>query len=423
MRLFVLITVTCLFLLVGLIAPNSTLLLFALPFLCLIVLSLAQSADTVALTATRTLSAAQITVGETADITLTVRNDGDTIDELILSDICPPELTIEEGENTAVRRLAKGETLTLTWRVRPARGVWYFTHTDVTVSNRVGLMGVSKQIEVNGQIRLTVLIQPEKVSDITIRPRQTRAFAGNIPASLAGSGSDFFGVRPYRPGDSLRHVNWRLTARQPDALFTNEFEQARVADVGLIVDARRRSVQLADNNALFEQGIAAASAFAEAFITAGNRVSMLAYGDVLQHTIPGYGKIQRQRILNLLSQIKPGDSQIHSTLDHLPTRLFPPKSQIVLFSPLLPSDLPALQKIRAHGYSLLVIAPDPIAHEVAHLPPKRIHDRGRRIAQMERVILINNLAAAGIQVVEWSAEQPLEQLVRTYLRRPHGGRR
>jgi len=48
---------------------------------------------------------------------------------------------------------------------------------------------------------------------------------GSIPARLGGSGTDFFGVREYHPGDSLRSLDWRLTARHPRQFFTKEFEQ------------------------------------------------------------------------------------------------------------------------------------------------------------------------------------------------------
>ena len=60
----------------------------------------------------------------------------------------------------------------------------------------------------------------------------------------------FWGVREYQMGDSLRHINWKIAARrmiaarQAQELFTNEFEQERIADVGLILDARDQTLDL-----------------------------------------------------------------------------------------------------------------------------------------------------------------------------------
>jgi uncharacterized protein (DUF58 family) len=38
------------------------------------------------------------------------------------------------------------------------------------------------------------------------------AFAGPSTSGRAGTGSDFLGIRDYRPGDSMRHVAWRRSA-------------------------------------------------------------------------------------------------------------------------------------------------------------------------------------------------------------------
>ena len=53
-----------------------------------------------------------------------------------------------------------------------------------------------------------------------------------------------------------------------------------------------------------------------------------------------------------------------SDLALIPTRLFPAHSQVVLVSPLLPDDLNVLIQLRARGYQLMVVSPDPVAHEL-----------------------------------------------------------
>ncbi len=111
-----------------------------------------------------------------------------------------------------------------------------------------------------------LMVVPEviKLRRITIRPRRTRIYAGTIPACQGGSGVEFFGVREYQPGDSTRWINGRATARHPEALFVNEFEQERVTDVGIILDARRQSDVHTAHGALFEHAVQAAAALADA---------------------------------------------------------------------------------------------------------------------------------------------------------------
>ena len=78
-----------------------------------------------------------------------------------------------------------------------------------------------------------------KLRQIPLNPRLTLPTPGPAPTHLAGSGTDFFGVREYRPGDLLHRLNWRMAARHPGKLFTREYEREEIADIGLILDTCR----------------------------------------------------------------------------------------------------------------------------------------------------------------------------------------
>ena len=231
----------------------------------------------------------------------------------------------------------------------------------ITAGDRFGLF--RRQASVSAPAELFVLPQPRPLKRVAIRPLRTRGYAGPVPARVGGSGIDFFGVREYQLGDPRRWINWRVSARHPRSLFSNEFEQERIADVGLILDARSRSDVMIGEQSLFEQGIQAAASLAEAFLSDGNRVGLLIYGRVLDWTFPGYGKVQRERILRALARARTGESQVFDNLSYLPTRFFPAQSQVVLVSPLWPDDLAMLIRLRARGYQVLVVRPDLIELE------------------------------------------------------------
>jgi uncharacterized protein (DUF58 family) len=144
----------------------------------------------------------------------------------------------------------------------------------------------------------------------------------------------------------------------------------------------------------------------------GNRVSLLRYGGLLDWTVPGYGKFQQERILQSLARAQLGDSMVFDKLEHLPTRFFPPKSQIVLVSPLARDDADLLPRLRSRGYQVLVISPDPIAFEVSLLPENDLVNMAARIAQVERELVCRKLRQAGVQVVNWPVSTPLDQLLR-----------
>jgi uncharacterized protein (DUF58 family) len=268
-----------------------------------------------------------------------------------------------------------------------------------------------------------VLPETSRLRRVAIRPLRTRAYAGPVPSRQGGSGIEFFGVREYQSGDPLRWINWRSSARHPRTLFTNEFEPERIADVGLILDARQRSDIRVKDDALFEHAVRATSSLAEAFLSDGNRVGLLIYGAGLEWTLPGYGKVQLECILRALAGAETGTSEVFDSLDYIPTRYFPARSQIVLISPLCQDDLPVLVRLRARGYQVMVISPDPVTFEAETLTPQWDVALATRIARLERTLLLRRLQQAGIQVVDWPVHTPLDQAVLMSLgARPSGFR-
>jgi uncharacterized protein (DUF58 family) len=141
------------------------------------------------------------------------------------------------------------------------------------------------------------------------------------------------------------------------------------------------------------------------------------YGNALDWTYPGYGKVQRERILRALARAEPGDLPVFENLDLIPTRLFPARSQLVLISSLLPRDLEALIRLRGLGYHLLVVSPDPVSFEQMRVGSDRAATLAARLARVERVLLLRQLGQAGIPVIDWQVDTPFEQVAYAALSR------
>jgi uncharacterized protein (DUF58 family) len=253
---------------------------------------------------------------------------------------------------------------------------------------------------------------PMRLKPLPIRPPQTRGFAGPIPSRQGGTGVDFLVVREYQPGDPLRQINWKISARHESAMYTTIYEQQRIADIGIILDSRMQCDIHSGDQQLFENSVRAAGALAELFLDDGNRVGLLVYGATLSIAFPGMGKIQRERILQALARAQTGFSYALEKLDYIPTRFFPPRSQIILISPLTNDDVPVLGFLGAQGYSVMVISPNPITFEAGPQPQTSAEEIARACAQTERRYMFNALRRSGVQVVDWDITQPLEPLVR-----------
>jgi hypothetical protein len=119
-----------------------------------------------------------------------------------------------------------------------------------------------------------------------------------------------------------------------------------------------------------------------------------------------------------LSNVEPGHSLVFEYLEYIPTQIFPPHSQIVLISPLTSDDPDVLIQIRARGYRLLIISPDPVIFEKSNLPETKETALAARILTIERECRIQKLLQSDIRVVNWDTNQPFDQVVRDLSRLP-----
>jgi uncharacterized protein (DUF58 family) len=74
---------------------------------------------------------------------------------------------------------------------------------------------------------------------------QTRELEASVAAPRSGSGTELFGVREYRPGDSLRRIHWRSSARHGE-LVVREYEPPGVQTLGIFCDPDPATPEVAD---------------------------------------------------------------------------------------------------------------------------------------------------------------------------------
>lgn len=404
--------------------------LLAIPLLVYLGAAIIFAPEEPHLNAQREVSPRMVEQHTPVQIKVTLESRGSPADEIYLEDCLPLEALNISGET---RKLIPGQVVlasetvggspNLEYTVNPWRGELAFKNSQVTVSEHFGLLQRTVQLPNPDSVR--ALPKALRLRKLVIRPRQTRGFTGPIPARQEGSGMSFWGVREYQMGDSLRRINWKVTARKAQdqqdrrtqQLFTNEFEQERITDVGLILDAREQTNTSIAGNDLFEFSVQAVAALAEAFLTDGHRVSLLIYGYGMARVYPGYGKLQRKLILEALAAAEPGSNYALESLNNLPTRLFPARSQLVMISPLGSHDFPAFTRLSKDGYQVLLVSPDPVSFEAQYFTKIPELPIALRLAHLERNLLLRRLTRLGVQVVDWQVDQALDRTLNAVLGR------
>ena len=394
----------------GLLTLRGDILALSLPLVIYLLSGIIRAPQEISLSVKRKLSIERTVADTPVKVTLTITNTGKVLEDLLVTDILSPRLKILDGSARHLLNLAKGQTVNLIYTVSGLRGYYSFPGIRAQVRDHFGLVNREETFSTLGQ--LFVLPPVLRLKRIAIRTRKTRVYSGMIPARVGGPGVEFFGLREYQTGDSPRLINWRASARHTFNWYSNEFEQERVADVGIILDGRQKTNVFDKEHSLFEHSVLAAAALADVLLSQGNRVGLLNYGRLLHWTFPGYGKIQRERILQALAQSQVGSSTVFSELEYIPARLFPPHSQIILVSPLDAGDVDVLVQLRARGYQVIVVSPNPVTFESSYLPQNESVDLATRLLRMERNLLIQKLQRAGIQVLDWDVSQPFDQVVK-----------
>ena len=375
------------------------------------------SAIKIQLRAERGLEISRADAIATIEVRVTLTNLGKAIDHLSLSDPVQVGMVLTGKSLTKTLALGMGEMTTLEYTFQAERGRFKWDTIQVVASDPFSL--VETRLEVPAAAEVSVKPDLKKFRPFPLCSQRTLHSAGSIPARIGGSGMDFWGVREYHPGDPLRRLNWRKTARHPRKFYTIEFEQEEIADIGLILDARRKTNLWVGNESLFEHSARATASLAEVFLRQGNRVSLLVFGEPKISLYPGYGKVQLNRILHTLAQVTTESDDSFESLQLLPFKMFSGHSLILILSPLAYNDWRLFPRLRAYGYQVLLVSPDPIDFAQTVLEKDTVTVLASRLAGLERRQEIAKIRQLWIPVIDWQVNRPLAPLVRIALSRPH----
>ena len=410
-------------LIVALLTRNGDIAWMMLPFLVYLGIGILQapSLEKVRLSAERKLEQTRSNGINSVEVNLSIQNQAVETVHLFVEETVQEGMEITEGELRRWASLRPGESTALNYTFTTARGEFSWQSIRAWVSDPLGLIETEMLLPAKAAIQVRPPIK--KFKAIPLRPHNTVHAPGSIPARLGGSGTNFFGVREYHPGDPLRSLDWRLTARHPRQFFTKEFEQEEIAEIGLILDARQRTNVCLGTKSLFEHSVEATASLAEMFLHQGHRVSLLVFGKTRLNAFPGYGKTQFQRILSCLSKAKvEAEDSTSAHLNFLPIRMFPSHALIIVISSLTATDRDLFQRLRAYGYQALLISPDPIDFVYPTLAQDITTRLAIRAVRIERRLQLNNIAQLQIPVIDWQVKQPLFPLVRNALTRARGQR-
>jgi uncharacterized protein (DUF58 family) len=316
----------------------------------------------------------------------------------------PSGLAVEDGPNPTAVPLAAGEPTSLRWNLRGRRwGLYRPGRAWLRVRDRFGLFHYETAVEAGSALR----VYPGADALLSlVRPFDTRVTAGEQVARAKGDGIEFADLRPFVPGDRVRRVNWRASARR-GALWVNEAHPERNADIVLFLDT---FAEAGGTGGTLAAAVRAATALAARYLDRRDRVGLVRLGGTLEWLLPGTGPGHLHRVVEALLEADATPSYVDKGLHLVPPRTLPPGALVIAITPLLDQRGRAiLVDLHHRGWDLVVVEVSPLAY--ADPPDGEFGALAQRLWRLQREAVRARYERLGIAVAEWREDVPLDAVL------------
>ncbi|MDQ6650585.1 MAG: DUF58 domain-containing protein [Actinomycetota bacterium] len=317
------------------------------------------------LTFTRT-GTATTRQGEPATVTLIVTNAGRRRLRGTVRDAWPP--SAGAGPRVHTLDVPPGEQRRLqTVLVPTRRGDRRAVRVSVRSLGPLGLAGRQGGRVVPGVVRVLPAFGSRRF--LPERLARLRRLDGAVAARVRGQGSEFDSLRDYVPGDDVRAIDWRATARR-DAVVVRTWRPERDRRVVLVLDTGRTSAARVGDVPRLDSSLDAALLLGALAARAGDRIDLLAVDRVRRASVEGasYGEVL-PRLVQAITPLEP--ALVESDASIMVAEVLRRARQrclVVVFTALDGAEaglLPVLGSLTSRHLVLLAAVGDPRVSELA----------------------------------------------------------
>ncbi|MFB6161984.1 MAG: DUF58 domain-containing protein [Halococcoides sp.] len=357
--------------------------------------------------------------GRPVAVRLVVENVGDRVlRDVRVIDGVPDDLAALSGSPRAAAALDPGETTLVSYDLAARRGTHAFDPPTIHCRS-VGAgrrATVEPAVEGDDRVECRIDAGAPPIDD------EGALAGGQRSTDDPGSGLEFHSVREYHPEDPADRIDWRHYAKRDD-LATINYRRRTGATVVIVVDAREATRVAAGPGrpSAVELSAYAATRATTDLLAGGNEIAVAVIGadgpdvDGLYWLDPGRGSDHRARAVSRFQAAADATATDVAVDDQISrvASLAPPRSQLLVFSPLLDDRLvEAVETWGAHALARTLCSPDVLTHNTVTGTVARV----RRQARLARC------QAAGVRTVDWKRGTPLAVVLeRAFAREPGGG--
>ncbi len=324
----------------------------------------AAGADYKSLKIVRKVEREKVFAGDYLLIEVRVKNRSlNPIPFLEVYDAYPEVFDLAMGENFISTQLASKQGTAFSYILRiPVRGRFLIGPTKVIIHDRQGFFSTEAILAELTEVLVYPSYEDVKKLQMLGSKRQLGVLFGAHKTKVKGSGTDFFGIRQYQPGDPLKYVHWPSVAKSGgENMMVREFESEQNIRVILMIDASASMGAGLPRNTKLEYSIRGAVLMAYLALEKKDTVGLVVFDrEVRTYMEPSGSQSFMYQFLEQLANITPqGNPNIVAVVEDLLPRLTK-ASYFVIFSDLeMPQEdiLDAMRKLRAHKHRVMIISP------------------------------------------------------------------
>jgi uncharacterized protein (DUF58 family) len=293
--------------------------------------------------------------GERVPMRLTLANRGSVRRGLIVvRDHLPSGLRAEGLPERRIMDLAPGEAVTVDYPLlAQRRGVYRLGYVDLLCADPLGLSNHRQEREAEGYL----VVHPRPISLPHIRPPSAGMLAlSRQRARKRGDGSDFAGVREYTPGDDLRRIHWKATAKR-GKLTVVEFESGEANNLAVALDLSPAFHAGEGDEHTLEYGVILSASVAAQALRRGAEFALIAEGQDSHSERALVSDQAETAVMDALARVRADASQSFPETLLACESWLPPGAGVVVVSPAVgPEAVAAAQRLMALGHGVLWVS-------------------------------------------------------------------
>ncbi|HSR70115.1 MAG TPA: DUF58 domain-containing protein [Acidobacteriota bacterium] len=343
-------------------------------------------------------------------------------------------LSLEDQPPTALQvldplpagRVAPGEAVRAAYKVRPVRrGDHVFGELLLFLRlSKAGLL--ERRLAFDLQDRCKIYPQFLQVAEYELLAKiDEREEVVRRPRRLRGDGTDFESLRQYVPGDDLRKVDWKASARRGH-LISRVFQVERGQQIAILLDCGRLMAAQIGEFARLEHAFNAAVMLAYVAQKRGDSIALATFSNRIESFLPPIrGHLIMPSVLESIYrvQLREVESDYWQVIAES-MALLQRRSLVLVLTDVLDSVsssglIANLMRASSKHLVLCVVLSEPKVEETADCVPRDTRGAFRKAAaahfRIERQIALERMRSRGILVLETDPRQLSIQLVRKYL--------